>query len=417
MPIYDTSNEEYNDYLEVRIMNCKYEFSNNDIEVFKKHNKIKFKILPLSNINNNDVWYGSLDNLPDNITHLELPYYYNEPIKKLPKNLKVLILGDYFNQILELPESLEEFICSKFSRFNQAIIYPPNTKIIKLGMYFNKNIDNLPFSLENLVIDSKFFNHSISNLPFNLKQLTIKNLKNINNNINFDYLPISLIDLFISYEIPTNISVNNLPSNLKKLELFNVIMQKDYEFLNLPNSLEQLIITSMHNVNLINLPTTLKLLSISAIYQFNITLDIDNLPNSLETLKLCDTTINTNNSLIIIDCLPINLKKFELCFTINYGVKDCKITLPDNLEFVKIHDYRQNISIVEIDKIPSSCEIFEINIKNQHNNNSRLIINNMCFQPKLNKIYTNYNKHPHLETLIKLNPHVTKINKQFNQSF
>ena len=91
------------------------------------------------------------------MTHLELGYNFNKPIKNLPNSLTHLKLGD---------------------RFNQPINYLPNSIIhLTLGKDFNQPIDNLPNSITYLKIHEKEYSGKNKSI---LKNIVKDILLNIN---------------------------------------------------------------------------------------------------------------------------------------------------------------------------------------------------------------------------------------------
>lgn len=178
----------------------------------------------------------SIDLLPDSIQELCFGRSFNQPVNKWPSNLKYLhfLQNPIFNQPLDnLPYGIEELnIESTFgiAKFDQPVNNLPNTlKLLNLGNGFNQPVDNLPESLEQLgfgwynfderTVFSKF-NQPIDNLPQNLIVLVLGNnfFQSINN------LPDELVELFIT-NTDYNIPVTNLPTQLEKI----YISSKDEE--------------------------------------------------------------------------------------------------------------------------------------------------------------------------------------------
>jgi hypothetical protein len=378
MPQYNTTNKLYSDYLEVIIEYNEYKFTPDDIEVFKQHNKIRLISKQTYDIG----WVGSIKDLPDNITHLELPNRYNKLIDKCPLNLKVLLLNNNYNKHIELPEQLEEFICPSICKFNQKISFPSNIKLIKFGDCYEQPLHDLPNSLEKLVIS--YNKQLLDNLPSNLKTLEIVHIAD--NTINLDYLPLSLTFLELNSHIAKCISIvmNNLPPSLQTLKLFNIRSQ-NYGFQNLPNGLENLYINGCNNLDLSYLPDKLKQLHIEGTYE-EYTVNFSNLPKHLEVFNISNIIINSSDtfkSILYFDYLPLTLKEFTLEYT-KY-IKNCNnmsITLPDSITMVKIYDSRPlSNNMIELDKIPLSCECLDITIKN--NIDTRFIIKQIYEIPNL----------------------------------
>jgi len=119
--------------------------------------------------------------LPDSLQTLTFGRRFNKEIKEnvLPDTLHTLTLGCYFNQEIKenvLPDSLHTLtfgIC-----FNQEIeenVLPKSIK--KIGLYSHCNlINNLPLWIEEVCI--KFYykcDKEITNLPMTLEKITIEN--------------------------------------------------------------------------------------------------------------------------------------------------------------------------------------------------------------------------------------------------
>lgn len=221
---------------------------------------LNFELLPLNlkklDLTNSNINY-KIKNFPVNLEHLILPKNYNEslsdipiklkyikfgqnfnksidnliqinhesslqiidlsssdfdyPINNLPVNLKVLILGNKFNQVLDyLPEGI--LLLSTGNSFIHPLDkLPEGLEVLIIGNNFNNTLNNLPSSLQELVLNSYVFNESVYNLPTNIKKFyihsksTIKNqLKNINCLI--EYLPVTKV-------------LKNYVYNLSKLDI------------------------------------------------------------------------------------------------------------------------------------------------------------------------------------------------------
>lgn len=187
-----------------------------------------------SNINsiifaNDNIFYGSLDYLHDNVQELILSDNYNEIINRLPGSLKTLILGKSYSY--------------KINEFPSCLIY------LDIGDNYTDSLDNLPKSLETLIVGGRFNN--FIKYPETLKYLIIK--ENSSLATTFDNLPNSLIyfSLQNNYNLPIsklsdsimclslgkyyNGNILNFPSKLKKIILSNGF---EYDFKMLPDSVE-----------------------------------------------------------------------------------------------------------------------------------------------------------------------------------
>lgn len=77
----------------------------------------------LSSVDFQGIFDRSIDNLPDSIVSITFQKgcFFNQPIKKLPRSLKILKLGRFFNQPLsDLYEKLKD--CPNFRELNKVSI-------------------------------------------------------------------------------------------------------------------------------------------------------------------------------------------------------------------------------------------------------------------------------------------------------
>lgn len=344
MPAFDVIKREMDETLEILIPK-NYIFTEDDVKICSRYNKLRL-VNNMKNDNDYGAWSGSLDWIPDNITHLTLPETYNEPINKFPKELKVLYVNTLFNRSLEnLPEGIEEVICNNDSRWNQSAIFPSTLKYLKLGMYFNQCLDNLPKGLKTLIIESNIFDKIIDNLPPNLEYLSIisnifnKPLDNLPINLKYlyifscvfnhplDYLPSNLTYLYIESTDFTQ-QLSNLPSSLIKLYIITA-SDFDYPLCNLPVNLEELMISNNYNHPLVNLPVTLKkLIFVSGVKPYIWT--FENLPVNLESLYIKILCVDKNIISTIQKQIELNdklnFKDFEaFSSTIGFMFRDKKL--------------------------------------------------------------------------------------------
>ena len=160
----------------------------------KKHNHI-YSLKTDYNCNDN------VDNLPENIRVLFLGQKFQQKIDHLPCNLLKLTIWGYFNnEINYLPKTLQTLIFQNYSFFNQPIDHlpdgleylelghnfnqpinklPSNLKILKFGYCFNQEVDKLPQSLREIHFGFSF-DKNIDELPKNIEVITIhQKYKNI----------------------------------------------------------------------------------------------------------------------------------------------------------------------------------------------------------------------------------------------
>lgn len=197
-----------------------------------------------------------LDNLPHNLKKLSVGQGYEEDLINLPEGLKYLETGCFFNQKLNLPDSIEELYFDWRGCFNQPIKkYPRNLKILHFGMEFNCDISNLPVGLEELKL-GQFFTKSICFLPITLKKLIVCDsiVCDSNSIDDFDNLPEGLEEL--SVRLSRTNTIDCLPRTLKKLKIrYNSGYNRP--LYNLPDGLEELELNDAFN-SFIKLPANLE---------------------------------------------------------------------------------------------------------------------------------------------------------------
>jgi hypothetical protein len=123
--------------------------------------------------------------LPESLHTLRLGYYFNQEIKEniLPKSLHTLTFGYHFNQEIKenvLPDSHHTLTFRDC--FNQVIkenVLPKSIK--KIGLYSHCNlINNLPLGIEEVYIDfygNDKYNKEVTNLPITLEKIVISDEK------------------------------------------------------------------------------------------------------------------------------------------------------------------------------------------------------------------------------------------------
>ena len=122
--------------------------------------------------------------LPEELESVKFGRYFNQEIK-LPCGLKSVKFGDYFNQEIILPEGLKSI---KFGRnFNRKIKLPEGLKSV--AFYYNFKLNLLPNNLEEICIDFYKVNKNINYFTNKIKKCaftnTMKKLKNLPNTIKF----------------------------------------------------------------------------------------------------------------------------------------------------------------------------------------------------------------------------------------
>jgi hypothetical protein len=100
------------------------------VEYGNLSNEEKEKINKWKKIHFSDEYNDSIDFLSDNVNYIRLSNSFNQPINRLPANLKVLIIDS-------------------FSKFNYQLldILPDSLEVLELNIYYNQDI---PLLLPNL---------------------------------------------------------------------------------------------------------------------------------------------------------------------------------------------------------------------------------------------------------------------------
>lgn len=206
----------------------------------------------------------------------------------------------------------------------------------------HKIIELLPDSIQNIYIDIACYyeTHNITKYPKNLIKLVV--------NTNLDWEK----------------NINKLPDNIQHLEFNCRIMNNNISISNLPVSLTYLKIGKLRQ-NII-FPPMLKYLELLTFSND----DIDNLPSSLETLKL---TLSLNHYQVYetlsssLNCLPDNIQKLSLDIKINSYNKEeiIKVNksiriqkLPQNLEYLQLRCDPKYFEICK--ELPNSLNTIKI---------------------------------------------------------
>lgn len=209
----------------------------------------------------------------------------------------------------------------------------------------------------------------------------IDNLKEIKNNKYLISLQTKNLNLFINCcnkieELKINCEINELLNleeftDLKKISLNTV----NVELIKLPNNIEEIIISEPNfNSPLSNLSSNLKILKFENDLnkKFKFSQPLNNLPLSLEELRLCEKITHS------VDNLPENLKILELYDNSN---NDHHLNnLPIGLEELIIH----NFDFEKINNLPPNLKILKILDINNYNKN-KIIFN---LSSKLEKLFT-----------------------------
>jgi hypothetical protein len=321
----------------------------------------------LTYIHLKDFHNHTLNELPDNLVHLELGGTLDCEISSLPNKLRTLKINhSYTNKLPELPIGL---------------------KYLSVGTSYKYYV-HLPRRLTHLIWFSPYITPKLNQEVICLK---IWNYKNISNNIpdtvrrlcinyNFDcklILPKQLVHLEIhvyreDFELENKTSVkshfiktiNNLPHTLQHLRWYSdcrlSILPINLQYLTfdcsnhvlpiLSTKLLYLNISGNYNLVLPTLPNTLTHLILGALYNHAIC----NLPPNLIHLKLSDVF---NHKLPI---LPSTLEYFDSGYCLSHKIYRfpeklmtliwrCEMKLPKlpcNLEYLELREYNKHVPML-----------------------------------------------------------------------
>lgn len=321
--------------------------------------------------------------LPDSLVHLKFGDKFCKSMENMPNNIKFLKLGDCQKDIKNIPDSVEKLILP--NSFNKCLlgILPTNLIHLELGNLFEQDIKNgdLPETLEKLKFGS-YYNKKINSLPLNLRYLEFGAY--YNQKIDKNVLPNKLKHVVFGYRYNQIIDKDVLPNSLNILVFgysFNQKLNK------LPDNIEELIFGDRFNQKFEEniLPNNIKKLELG--YCYNNRFDKNVLPEGLLKLKFgykqyiskhnpttefktknyfpdsLETLIFNNNFNTILNKGDIpNVKK--LVFGHNFNKKLDKDVIPYGvkyLEFGNMYDKKINKNI-----IPESVThlIFGINFEN-----------------------------------------------------
>jgi hypothetical protein len=182
----------------------------------------------LTHLTLNCIHARKLPDLPPSITHLTFGdnFNYRIAITNLPLHLVYLSFGGKFNQQITLPPSIETLIFG--TAYNQPITHLPRNLIHLTFKAFRDTfplLDNIPLSLQKLIVGEHVFQKRNPNEPLSLTHLTFIPYRNLitptnqfidsTNEISALSVPHTLTHLTCTYSWP--IDTNNLPPNLLSL--------------------------------------------------------------------------------------------------------------------------------------------------------------------------------------------------------
>jgi len=175
---------------------------------------------------------------------------YDQPLRSRDwPNLRTLNLwfNAYSHPLDDLPPSLERLVLSGPALEQPLDKLPPSLRTLQLGGY-NLPLDHLPRQLQYLFL-AGVFNHSLDSLPSNLEFLWLGTY-----NRSLDRLPKTLTAL----RLPAcfNLRLDSLPPSLKSLK-FGLQSKFNQPLNHLPGSLEELWLEGAFNQPFLRLPRSL----------------------------------------------------------------------------------------------------------------------------------------------------------------
>ncbi|KAN0026430.1 hypothetical protein ACTFIV_007414 [Dictyostelium citrinum] len=252
--------------------------------------------------------------LPSSITFLEFGYHFNCEIRKnvLPRELKVLKFGESFDKSLNTQcflntNKLEKiYLGREFSKKFNKFTFPKSLKelVFSIDCKFNHplEVDDLPPSLETLILGQYCFKSPIKSLPTTLKRLSIhcgQSLKNVTTfTKNLETLELTYILLFSKTLL---LQYGDLPTSIKTLKIVEPkLVSPELQPQSMKSQSQQLIskqsLTSLFSKQLLNLtnyegPYNLCLLncnslkSLKIISHFKDQFECDHFPTFIESIE------------------------------------------------------------------------------------------------------------------------------------
>lgn len=198
------------------------------------------------------------------VNKISFAFDFNEKLKQnFYKKLEYIQFGIFFDQPIDdvnIIENIKTIVLG--NNFNNSITYPSTLITIEYGDRFNKSIDTLPDSVENIKLGLGF-TQEIKKIPKNLRFFILNN--NYDKKISEDIVFSNLVHLKLGDRYNFPLDVQNFPA------LESVIFGHDYD-----NDMMQV-------------PLNIKYIKFADHYIGSI--DWNNIPNSLETIYVGNTLI------------------------------------------------------------------------------------------------------------------------------
>ena len=115
--------------------------------------------------------------LPNTLDKIVFGHIYNREIKKgvLPKSITYLELGQSYSYKINagvLPKNLRYLKISDYKYTPDISVYPPYLKIFEISNIMSDILDNLPPTLETLIISG--VKNTVNNFPSKLRKIVCK---------------------------------------------------------------------------------------------------------------------------------------------------------------------------------------------------------------------------------------------------
>ncbi len=303
------------------------------------------------------------NDLPNSIEYIKFGFEYNRPfeyrdyenpeslVSVLPSNLKTLVLGNSFTQLIgknAFSNSKNIESISFGFHYNNPFYensFPESLKTLELGFLykrpFEKNV--FPSSLNELVIKS-IYNHPLKEYVFgkNIVSLNIKTDNSIT--LEPNVLPKSLRTLVWEYYSDQEVEKDVIPLGVLNLTLRGFFI-KQFGINSIPPSVMELYLGKAFNNELVQgiLPNSIKKLVFEMGCIYNYQLRANDLPNSIEVLHLPDMYDKPIEALV----LPFGLTECKFGFSWNQPLE--KTILPPLLEKLYFgQEFKQKIDLSDI---------------------------------------------------------------------
>lgn len=207
-----------------------------------------------------------INKIPKSVTHIILGNSFNLPINNFHDGLIYIKFGGEFNQSMGtinncFPQSMKEIHFG--NKFDQSLDNLPNNLThLSLGKFFSKSIKNIPTSITHLHLGNDFTTIKES-LPKSITHLSICWNYKMDHMGKFypraidikNKIPSSVTHLTFTYG-PKSAHVKNVDNSMCSMEIVNYTKEKFYAYLKkiVPSSVKCLTIKGYYGINIYNTP-------------------------------------------------------------------------------------------------------------------------------------------------------------------